>query len=179
MSNQLWCSKHGFNLECRAKHGVMADNVLRLPKNEDTHERIMSELRFRLRRAVPTWYSRDLFWEELQKVRQCEHENDYTDAEWMGALEALDDRLRGNASLCTRMALKPGLGPRSLEDRRDPAAKERRDYMGVVKRFKWYHHDVFWRFLREVGGENISMSTVSERLFLDCLLYTSPSPRDS
>jgi len=119
------------------------------------------------------WYSRDLFWEELQKLRTCDNEGDYTDEEWMGALEALDERLRSNSALCTRMALCENMGPRNLEDRHDPAAKDRREYMGAVKQFKWYHYDVFCRFVREAGGVDTAISAVSERLFLECFQKTS------
>ena len=129
------------------------------PAALDEHARIMFELRERVKRAVPRWYSRDLFWEELQRLRVCEHEGGYTDAEWMGALEALDDRLRVNSALRAKMALSPGQGPRSLEDRRDVAALARREYLGVVRRYKWYHRDVFCRFLRETGGMVLSLGS--------------------
>ena len=62
----------------------------------------MVDLRKRLRDNVPKWYSRDLFWEELQILRKCDNEDDYTDEEWFSALWALHERLGKSERLrCT------------------------------------------------------------------------------
>ena len=56
-------------------------------------------MRANLQRAEVKWYSRDIFWEELQMVRTCDNEGDYTDDEWLGALSAVDAFLRRRQQL--------------------------------------------------------------------------------
>ena len=132
---------------------------------EDQHRRIMVALRARLLHTEMKWYTRDLFWEELQKLRACDNEDEYTDDEWLGALSALDSLLRSRSTLCSRLGLKPGMGPRGLQDRVSPDAKLRRDYIGLVEKFRWYHYDVFARMLQDIAPAASAPDRVCERLF--------------
>ena len=139
----------------------------------DQHRRIMVELHTRLQPAYLKLYARDLFWDELQKIRQCDNEDDYTDDEWLGALNALDVFLQRNSILCSRLGLKPGMGPRGIEDRFSVEGKPRRDYMGLVEKFRWYDYDVFLRVMRELVPQVLPIDNICERKFLEGLRRTS------
>ena len=145
---------------------------------DNQHRRIMVELRARLQHTELKWYTRDLFWEELQNLRVCDNEIDYTDDEWLGALSALDAFLRRSYSLCSRLGIKPGMGPRGIQDRVSADGKHRRDYIGLVEKFRWYHHDVFLRMLSDLCPASSAPDKVCERIFLEGLRRTSEFLRD-
>ena len=174
LPDQSFCAKHAANVKARQKHGIMGDTL----DAGDQHRRIMLQLRVNLQRADVKWYARDIFWEELQMIRTCDNEGDYTDDEWSGALSAVDAFLRRRSSLCARMGLKPGLGPRGLQDRVSPEAKARRDYIGLVEKFRWYHRDVFKAVLEEIAPGSGPPERVCERLFVEGLRRTSEYLRD-
>ena len=169
LAGQKFCARHNTNTLARQKHGIMGNTL----DARDQHRRIMVQLRAELQRAEVKWYARDLFWDELQVLRSCDNEEDYTDDEWLGALTALDTFLRSRASLCTRLGLVAGMGPRGLRDRRSSEAQGRREYIGVVKKFRWYHYDVFQRVLADIAPTASAPERACERLFLEGLRRTS------
>ena len=137
--------------------------------SDDQHRRIMVELEKRLQPAELKLYARDLFWDELQKIRQCDNEDDYTDDEWLGALNALDVFLRRKPTLCSRLGLEPGRGPDGIQHRFSENATHRRNYMGLVEKFRWYDYDVFRKLVSEV----LPIESICERQFLEGLRRTS------
>ena len=152
------------------RHGVQGQS---LPSDE-LHRRVMVELRRRLRAGVPKWYSRDLFWEELKKIRTADSVDNYTDAEYVEALYHLSDKLKTNPKLRNSMQLEPHRGPRGIQDRFATEAAERRDYTGYVQKFKWYHRDRFVEDCKRLTSDStLQPEDLPERLFLEALEHTN------
>ena len=58
------------------------------------------------------------------------------------------------------------------------ASLARREYIGHIERFRWYHYDVFVRMLSDLCPVSTCPYDVCERLFLEGLRRTSEFLRD-
>ena len=79
--HELFCRMH-CDLRARMKHGLQGQE---LPA-DNLHQRVMVEMRARLRTGKVQWYSRDLFWDELQKLAPLDDVVAFSDEQYMEAL---------------------------------------------------------------------------------------------
>ena len=91
---------------------------------------------------------------------------DLSDEQYMDALHETNRYFIFNVAARRKMKLIQKEGPQAIEDR----GTDKENYLGVVRRFKYYHYDLFVSLL---GKEEVELVNATEREFMTALERTS------
>ena len=105
-------------------------------------------------------------WTIVKRTANVDALSQLTDDQYMDALHETNTYFATNAYARRSLKLVPKQGPQSIEDRGN--AKE--NYLGMVRRFKYYHYDVFISLLQKEGA---TLQNATERQFMTALEKTS------